>query len=107
MRFNDPCSHCILVTSTGGRGGVLASVLDIGVVQPPGIKVSADETDLGGAGGSIFARGGPTNPDSSDPSPAQRVVLRRVTTNRVLFIDPPLGRVYRSLRHRMPTPKTA
>jgi hypothetical protein len=60
----------IFVTRTGGVGGFLASVRDIGVVHPPGINVSAEETERGGAGGSFFSRGGGTKPGSSDPSPA-------------------------------------
>lgn len=60
-----------LVTRVGGRGGFLASVRDIGTEHPPGMKVSADETARGGAGGSFFV-GGATNPGSSEPSPARQ-----------------------------------
>ena len=66
------------VTSTGGRGGFLASVRDMGVVQPPGINVSADDAVRGGAGGSFFFLGGGTKPASVDPSPASTVPPHRV-----------------------------
>ncbi|MHA1941451.1 MAG: hypothetical protein ACW99F_00410 [Candidatus Hodarchaeales archaeon] len=68
----------------GGFGGFLASVLAIGVVQPPGIKVSAELTVLGGADGSFFLGGG-TKPSSLDPSPAKQVPTIRVIVNN-LFI---------------------
>ena len=68
------------MTKTGGLGGFFASVLDIGVVQPPGIKVSADEAVLGGAGGILGFNGGGTNPGSSDPSDAKTVPAHNVAT---------------------------
>jgi hypothetical protein len=68
-------------------GGFLASVLLIGVVHPPGINVSAEDTDLGGAEGSFFALGGATNPFSLDPSPANTVPAHKViATNTVHFL---------------------
>jgi hypothetical protein len=75
-------TYLTLVTRTGGTGGFLASVRDIGVVHPPGMKVSADDTERGGAGGSFFSRGGGTNPGSDEPSgidmPAHTISVDRM-----------------------------
>lgn len=75
-----------LVTSVGGFGGFLASVRAIGVVQPPGINVSADDTVRGGAEGNFFALGGGTKPASVDPSPsaANTVPEHRVAVSKEL-----------------------
>jgi len=74
-----------LVTSVGGFGGFLASVRAMGVVHPPGINVSADDTVRGGAEGNFFAFGGGTKPGSLDPSPAARAVPEhRVAANSEL-----------------------
>lgn len=62
------------VISVGGLGGFLDSVLDRGVVHPPGIKVSEELAVLGGAGGSLGSLGGATNPASSVPSPAKAII---------------------------------
>ena len=70
-----------MVTRVGGRGGFLASVLAIGVVHPPGMKVSAEETVRGGAGGSFLSIGGGTNPGSPVPSPAARQVPAQSVNN--------------------------
>lgn len=80
----------------GGFGGFLASVLAIGVVQPPGIKVSAEETVRGGADGSFFFFGGGTNPSSFEPSLAPKVVpIQRVAMSiGVSFICIPLYTFY-------------
>lgn len=80
-----------LVMRTGGRGGFLASVLDIGVVQPPGINVSADDTARGGAGGRTL-RGGGTNPGSVEPSDpsaveAQARMARRAPLVFFIFLS--------------------
>ena len=81
-----------LVTKVGGLGGFLASVRAIGVVQPPGIKVSAEETVRGGADGSFFFFGGGTKPSSVEPSLAPKAVpIQRVAMSRgVSFICIPL-----------------
>ena len=72
-----------MVTKVGGFGGFLASVRAIGVVQPPGIKVSAEETVRGGADGSFFFFGGGTNPSSFEPSLAPKAVpIHKVATIR-------------------------
>tara|TARA_R110002051_G_C8696801_1_gene493813 strand:- start:1179 stop:1445 length:267 start_codon:yes stop_codon:yes gene_type:complete len=64
-------------------GGFLASVRAIGVVQPPGIKVSAEETVRGGADGSFFFFGGGTNPSSVEPSLApKQVPIHKVAAMR-------------------------
>lgn len=70
-----------LIMSAGGTGGFLASVRAIGVEQPPAMKVSAEETLLGGAGGSFFSWGGATKPGSSLPSPAKANPAIIVTAN--------------------------
>jgi len=62
--------------STGGCGGFLASVRDIGVTgqQQQASMVSAEEAVRGGAGGFLRLTGGGTNPGSSEPSPALSAV---------------------------------
>ena len=61
---------------TGGCGGFLASVRDMGVTgqQQHASTVSADEATRGGAGGFFISRGGGTNPGSELPSPAETIV---------------------------------
>jgi len=77
------------VTSTGGFGGFLASVRDIGVVHPPGMNVSAEETERGGAEGSFFFLGGGTKPGSFEPSPANTVPAQSVaaTNGSTIFFS--------------------
>ena len=58
-----------LVTKVGGEGGAFASVLLMGVTQPPGTNDSALEIVRGGAGGGLGLLGGATKPGSPDPSP--------------------------------------
>jgi len=74
--------------SVGGLGGFLDSVRAIGVVQPPGMNVSALEAVLGGAGGSRGSTGGATNPGSPDPSLAYILVPNNkvVANNGNIFL---------------------
>jgi hypothetical protein len=76
----------ILVTSTGGCGGFLASVRDTGVTgqQQHASTVSAEFTVRGGAGGFFKSRGGGTNPFSEDPSPANSVPKQNVAQTALL-----------------------
>jgi len=66
----------ILVIKTGGCGGFLASVRDIGATgqQQQASRVSAEEDVRGGAGGFFRSRGGGTKPSSLVPSPALIIV---------------------------------
>tara|TARA_R110000822_G_scaffold110654_6_gene240987 strand:- start:19374 stop:19619 length:246 start_codon:yes stop_codon:yes gene_type:complete len=66
------------VINVGGFAGFFASVLAMGVTQPPGMNVSAELTVLGGAAGSFLSFGGATKPSSLDPSPAKAVPTHNV-----------------------------
>jgi len=75
-----------LVIKTGGCGGFLASVRDIGAEgqqQHPG-AVSAEEAVLGGAGGFFMSRGGGTKPRAPVPSLANKTPLHSVAANAEL-----------------------
>ena len=78
----------ILVMITGGCGGFLASVRDIGATgqQQQARRVSADEAVRGGAGGFFFSRGGGTKPGSLVPSPALSTVPEHSVAARAVLI---------------------
>lgn len=71
---------------TGGWGGFLASVRDIGVTgqQQQASTVSPEEATLGGAGGLILSAGGGTNPGSLLPSPARSVPVQKVAAREAV-----------------------
>jgi len=75
----------ILETRTGGCGGFLASVRDMGVAgqQQQAMAVSAEAAVRGGAGGFFKSRGGGTNPFSPVPSPASNVPVQKVAARIV------------------------
>ena len=80
-------SSLILVMSTGGCGGFLASVRDIGATgqQQQASSVSADDAVRGGAGGFFFCRGGATKPFSPVPSSARTVPVHSVAAKAALM----------------------
>ena len=75
------------VISTGGCGGFLASVRDIGVTgqQQQASTVSEEDAVRGGAGGFLSSFGGATKPCSPVPSPAKMVPAQRVAARAVLI----------------------
>ncbi len=96
----------ILVINTGGCGGFLASVRDMGVTgqQQQASIVSADEAVRGGAGGFLRSTGGGTNPGSSDPSPAPRTVPEHSVAARRGARPLPSFRFMTNLRKQPTTP---
>ncbi len=71
------------MSRTGGWGGFLASVRDIGVAgqQQQPSKDSAEEAILGGGGGFFISLGGATNPGSPVPSPEIKVPVHNVAAS--------------------------
>jgi hypothetical protein len=76
------------MSNTGGCGGFLASVRDMGVPQQQQHPVvSAEDAMRGGGGGffSINSRGGATKPGSPVPSPEISVPVQSVVASAALI----------------------
>ena len=81
-------SSLILVIKTGGVGGFLTSVRDIGVMQQQQQACidSAEDVVRGGAGGGWRSRGGGTKPLSPVPSVASTVPVHKVAAKAAVQV---------------------